>query len=601
MRSIVRVFAFLAALVGSALAAAWASLNPVIVSLASVTALIMGGTQSPLVGFGPLAQSDSVVQRYLDQVTDRYIDHVVPDGTTLNEVAVYTPEEFGPFLGSMTFDESVTTGVANLSMCLTGGSLCPRNEAFGTPSVGDTFVVFGYSQSGRIITDVKRSLIDYYSNTGWEDAPDASFVMIGNPDRPNGGLLERFAGLSIPFFGITFDGATPTDSCDTDGCHLPTVDIAYQYDAVADFPSHPLNLLADLNALLGLVNHGKYLSVPLTDAVEQGSYGDTTYYMIPVTTVPLLLPVAWLLPAPIVALLDAPLRTIIEMGYDRDTNPGVPTPAKWFRFSPIRDLITIGIAVATGIDDALAMATGDPDFRPLGTTPAGMYGVPEFKFSDLLGTGDPADSGTTESLTTDDPSAAGTDTASDAPTTADTAQAAVSTDAVTDGDAQGADPAADGIEAVAADAPETTEPSTQPQQVPDDTAAVADGDAQGADQEGTTDDAAGSAEPSGESADVPADGAGTDEADADEAGTDEDQNTTGDEDTGRNASGSRATADDADDDESGASDDQAQAAGEQTASNGTAAGSDAGSDAGTAGHADEHDQQSAGGDGTDAG
>ncbi|HNM83703.1 MAG: PE-PPE domain-containing protein [Mycobacterium sp.] len=369
---------------GSAAAALWASLNYTVVAFASVTALIMGGTQNPLVGYGPLAQSNTFVNKYLGLVTDNYISYSVPADTTVNRVAVYTPEEFWPAYGAMTFDASVAGGVANLKTCLTAASKCPRNEAFGIPASGDSFVVFGYSQSGRIVTDVKRDLIGQYSGTGWQGAPDASFMVVGNPDRPNGGLLERFAGLWIPFADITFDGATPTNSCDREGCHLPTIDVAYQYDGFADFPSHPLNLLADLNAILGLMNHGSYPDHPLTEAVNQGTVGDTTYYMIPATTLPLLEPLKWLLPAPVMAALDVPLRTIIEMGYDRSAGAGTPVTSQWLRFSPVRDLITIGIAVATGIDDALVQLTGNPAFRPLGTTPAGMYGVPEFKFSDLF-------------------------------------------------------------------------------------------------------------------------------------------------------------------------------------------------------------------------
>ena len=51
-----------------------------------------------------------------------------------------------------------------------------------------------------------------------------SFVLIGNPNRPNGGILQRFEGLTVPFAGITFDGATPTNT------DFKTVDITRQYD-----------------------------------------------------------------------------------------------------------------------------------------------------------------------------------------------------------------------------------------------------------------------------------------------------------------------------------------------------------------------------------
>ena len=92
---------------GSAAAALWASLNYTVVAFASVTALIMGGTQNPLVGYGPLAQSNTFVNKYLGLVTDNYISYSVPADTTVNRVAVYTPEEFWPAYGAMTFDASV--------------------------------------------------------------------------------------------------------------------------------------------------------------------------------------------------------------------------------------------------------------------------------------------------------------------------------------------------------------------------------------------------------------------------------------------------------------------------------------------------------------
>ena len=101
-----RWFALLAAVIGSGAAAVWASLSGAVVALASVTALIMGGPPNPLVGYGPLAQSNTFVHKYLGLVTDNYISYTVPEGTAVNRVAVYTPEEFWPAYGSMTFDAS---------------------------------------------------------------------------------------------------------------------------------------------------------------------------------------------------------------------------------------------------------------------------------------------------------------------------------------------------------------------------------------------------------------------------------------------------------------------------------------------------------------
>ena len=46
------------------------------------------------------------------------------------------------------------------------------------------------------------------------DAQTSTSIMVSNPMRANGGILGRgFEGLTIPIIGITFYGATPTDSC----------------------------------------------------------------------------------------------------------------------------------------------------------------------------------------------------------------------------------------------------------------------------------------------------------------------------------------------------------------------------------------------------
>lgn len=156
-------------------------------------------------------------------------------------------------------------------------------------------------------------------------------------------------------------------------------------------------MIADLNAVLGIAyQHGLYpfespLGAPGT--VDQGEYGDTHYYMIPAEVLPILVPLVGVLPATWITALDMPLRTIIEMGYNRELSPGEPLAAQWFRFSPVRDAITLAIAMATGIDDAVAQKTGDPSNRPLGTTAiSGPFGVPEFSFRDWFDAAHPGSS-----------------------------------------------------------------------------------------------------------------------------------------------------------------------------------------------------------------
>ena len=95
----------------------------------------------------------------------------VADGD--DRYAVITPEQFFPVFGSMTFDDSVVAGLANLSRCVRGSAECDYNEEPAVepgppadpPIAGDEFVIFGYSQSAVIASLLKQDLIDNPSKT----------------------------------------------------------------------------------------------------------------------------------------------------------------------------------------------------------------------------------------------------------------------------------------------------------------------------------------------------------------------------------------------------------------------------------------------------
>ena len=112
--------------------------------------------------------------------------------------------------------------------------------------------------------------------------------------RPNGGILERFAPLgTIPIVGLTFYGASPTQTAGAGQGEITTYDIARQYDGFSDFPTNPLFVLSDINAVMGIVLvHPDVSTVSMQDAVLQDEYGDTRYYIIPTYPVPLLMPLA---------------------------------------------------------------------------------------------------------------------------------------------------------------------------------------------------------------------------------------------------------------------------------------------------------------------
>jgi hypothetical protein len=348
-----------------------------VTAVAATTALIMGGTGDPL-----STSKDTLpfVQQYTGMAVNNYIAPSstltpaagIPTGP-YNSVAVITPAEWAPQTGTLTLDQSVALGKANLDNCIKATN-CVYNTDLGSaaPAAGDKFVVFGYSQSAMIATLEKRSLAAEFPDGG---GPDVSFEVIGNGNRPNGGFLARGPeGFTIPggliFGGATFNGSTPTDT------QYETVDIAGQYDVWADVPLNPLNLIAVANWYSSYV-HYNYKNVSLTDPgiINQGQYGDTTYYMIPTKVLPLLSSVTQVpvIGTALADALDAPLRVLVEAAYDRTISPGQPMP--WnplYMPNPLKLASNLVASIPVGLDNAFEDIVG---IRPFGTQRPGPYGV----------------------------------------------------------------------------------------------------------------------------------------------------------------------------------------------------------------------------------
>lgn len=365
MRAVVRsVSVILLAAASAVLISLWGTVLSGI-ALAATTALIMGGTVHPL-SFPPDPQG--FVDGYTADANDRYLN--CKKDCTL--VGVVTPEQFFPIFGKLTFNQSVAQGRRNLDDCI-GGLACtytrtsPMSGTTTGPLPADSYRVFGYSQSATIATLEKRKLAE-------GPAPDVSFDMVGNPNRPNGGFLARGPeSLTIPILDVTFSGPTPTDTS------FQTEDTTRQYDGWSDGPVNPLNILADINALLGIaLMHSDYFGPTVGQPILQDKYGDTSYFLIPAKTLPLLLPLNQIpVVGPFVAAaLDAPLRVLVEAGYDRSSSPGKPTGWNVF-YTPNPIALTLNFlrAIPTGWDDAISQAAGNPNLRPFGTEPAGPYGV----------------------------------------------------------------------------------------------------------------------------------------------------------------------------------------------------------------------------------
>jgi len=290
--------------------------------LLDTEAWIMGGSGLPI-----------PPQSYLDALFARYIDPAAPffDGQPSYPVdktnPLFTPEGLYPNSGvkSLELDPSMAQGVTIL-----------RQTIDQQVAAGNNLVVLGYSQSSTISTMVMRDLLALPAGQQ-PTADQLSFVLLGAPNNPNGGLFERFDVLTdgsyptIPSLGITFNGAIPEET--------PWATSVYtlEYDGYADFPKYPINFLADLNAVLGIIyEHTIYPSLTaeqLATAIElpmsEGYDGNAAYFMIPSEILPLLMPLASIpvVGQPIYDLLEPAMRVLVNLGYGSITEGWSAGPA----------------------------------------------------------------------------------------------------------------------------------------------------------------------------------------------------------------------------------------------------------------------------------
>jgi hypothetical protein len=344
----------------------------------AVTPLVVPGTGTP---------NPQNSNNYMANAVSYYVQ---PSGSCGAEdcaapVAIPYIAQFWPFpfegwggLEGAKWNVSVASGVTRLTSELVGA-----NNPSGTHPV----TVFGYSQGATVASIVKANLADLTD----EQKANLSFVLIGNPNRPDGGLFERLAILgTVPILDATFGQPTPTDT------GIETHDIALQYDGVADAPSWVLNPLALLNALAGFQYvHGTYLDPRGDDPADATPYGytaeqvqaalenaeadcsaathcqqhgDTYYITLPAKTLPIMQPFLDLgaatgtsaLVIPIVDLVSPITQTLIETGYTR-TDYGKPTPFQLLpNFNPVKLASDLINDIPEGINAAL-----NPGLDPL--------------------------------------------------------------------------------------------------------------------------------------------------------------------------------------------------------------------------------------------
>jgi PE-PPE domain/PE family len=335
----------------------------------STIGLVMGPSGVPIPPPGYVALADQL-----------YIHPNFPNTTYPNPYAngLFTPEYpvvSVPF--SVNYPTATTGPLAGFpapSTSVGQGMLILENAIASNMAAGNASTVFGWSQSATISSLVMQQL----DPTG-VPMPNhgLQFVLVGDPNAPNGGWAERFNGLNVPSIGLAFDGATPSDS-------FPTNIYTIEYDGFADFPRYPINVFADVNAALGLESsHSLYLTpsiitpavlnqaVLLPGSEALGANTLTNYYMIPLSALPsphnylpLLQPLANtpIIGKPLADLLQPDLTVLVNLGYGDpnfgySTSPAnVPTP---FGLFPHVSQALIAQDLVTGAKEGVAAFVSD--------------------------------------------------------------------------------------------------------------------------------------------------------------------------------------------------------------------------------------------------
>jgi hypothetical protein len=297
-----------------------------------LTALMMGGTGMPV----PSSEwMNSIISDYIDPATGAdYTAQVVPTPANLPVVL------------------SVQDGLADLQAAMAAQQLAEP----GVP-----YAIEGYSMSALIAVDEEEQLASMAADG--QSVPDVTVALFGSGNRPDGGIYERLDGLYVPGLGVDANGAEPTD------LGVPTIDVANQYDGLADVPQFPINPIADLNDLLGIIYvHTSYGDGPIpglfpdsapltgpfadeyvlgsTEIVKQVS-GDATFYLVPTQTLPLLDPLLDLgVPQSVLNIVQPALQVLVEAGYDRSVPFADPTP---FELVPTLDPVTFTLELENGV------------------------------------------------------------------------------------------------------------------------------------------------------------------------------------------------------------------------------------------------------------
>ena len=171
------------------------------IQLLTSTLLVMGGNTNPQ-GLTPAMQQqlggdpwypepDPDIFRPVGTFGDGYIDSVNNTASPYygwDFRLVEWPAQLAPIAGDWPYEQSQQQGVHNIDNAI--------NQTLPTLGPGEKVLAFGYSSSANVMVREIRQLMN---QPGGPTATDQlEFMVIANPNRPNGGIMQRFARLVHP-------------------------------------------------------------------------------------------------------------------------------------------------------------------------------------------------------------------------------------------------------------------------------------------------------------------------------------------------------------------------------------------------------------------
>jgi hypothetical protein len=184
---------------------------------------------------------------------------------------------------------------------------------------GEPVVVAGLSE-GTLVIDQELAYL-----TTDPTAPPPSDLSFASFSDPQLGFADTYlpAGTYVPLADYTMHDM-PDTQYDVDM-------VFHQYDAWANPPDRPWDLLSVVNALIGtrLYHNAAALGAPsdaeLISTVHDSLGGTVDTYMIPSATLPLLVPLQWLgVPEDIIDGLNSTLKPVVDEGYSALTPDAGP-------------------------------------------------------------------------------------------------------------------------------------------------------------------------------------------------------------------------------------------------------------------------------------